>query len=57
MIHMMNNLTSEYELQLALMERRIDDKEKLSTVEEIWAELSLCFEWLNMKSEKEACLT
>jgi hypothetical protein len=32
---MMNNLTSECELQLASMERRMDDKEKLSTVEEI----------------------
>ena len=50
MIHILNNLTSDYELQLALMERRVGDKEKPLTVEEIRAELSLRFERLNMGS-------
>jgi hypothetical protein len=35
MIHILNNLTSDYELQLALMERRVGDDEKPLTIEEI----------------------
>jgi gag-polypeptide of LTR copia-type len=35
MIHMLNNLTSDYELQLALMENRVGDAENSLTVEEI----------------------
>jgi Zinc knuckle len=50
MIHMLNNLTSDYELQLALMEKRVGDAEKPLTIEEIKAELSLCFERLNMNA-------
>jgi hypothetical protein len=44
MIHVLNNLTSDYDLQLALMKKRIGDNEKPLTVEEIRTELSLCFE-------------
>jgi hypothetical protein len=44
MIHMLNNLTSDYEMQLALMEKRVGDAEKPLTFEEIKAKLSLCFE-------------
>ena len=50
MIHILNNLTSDYDLQLALIERRVDDKEKPLAVEELRAELSLRFERLNMGS-------
>jgi gag-polypeptide of LTR copia-type/Zinc knuckle len=50
MIHMLNNLTSDYELQLALMEKRVGDAEKPLTVEEIKAELSLRFEMLYMNA-------
>jgi gag-polypeptide of LTR copia-type len=50
MIHILNNLTLDYELQLALMERWVGDKEKSLTVEEIRTELSLRFERLNMAS-------
>jgi hypothetical protein len=39
---MLNNLTSDYELQFALIEKRVGDAEKPLTVEEIKAELSLC---------------
>ena len=53
MIHILNYLTSEYELQLALMERRIDDTEKPLTIEEIQTELSPRFERQNLNSEKE----
>jgi hypothetical protein len=52
MIHVLNNLTSDYDLQLALMEKRIGDREKPLTVGEIRADLSLCFESLSMKSTK-----
>jgi gag-polypeptide of LTR copia-type/Zinc knuckle len=48
MIHILNNLTSDYELQLAMMERRVGDSERPLTVEEIRGELSLRFERLNI---------
>jgi hypothetical protein len=41
MIHMLSNLTTDYDLQLALLERKIGDKEKPLTVEESRAKLSL----------------
>ncbi len=50
MIHVLNNLTADYNLQLALLEKRIGDKERPLTVYEIRAELSLRFERLAMKS-------
>ena len=37
MIHILNNLTSDYELQLAMMERRVGDAERPLAVEEIRA--------------------
>jgi hypothetical protein len=52
MVHVLNNLTSDYDLQLVLMEKRIGDREKPLTVEEIRADLSLHFERLNMSSSK-----
>jgi CRISPR/Cas system-associated protein Cas10 (large subunit of type III CRISPR-Cas system) len=50
LIHILNNLTLDYELQLAMMERRVGDIEKPLTVEEIRGELSLRYERLNMKT-------
>jgi DNA-binding cell septation regulator SpoVG len=50
MIHILNNLTSEYKLQVAMMERRVGDAEKPLTIEEIRGELSLRFERLNLRS-------
>jgi gag-polypeptide of LTR copia-type len=50
MIHILNNLTSDYELQLAMMERRVSDTDRPLTVEEIRGELSLRFERLNSNS-------
>jgi Zinc knuckle len=52
MIHVLNNLTPDYDLQLALMEKRIGDNDKPLTVEEIRAELSQCFERLSVKSTR-----
>jgi gag-polypeptide of LTR copia-type len=54
MIHILNNLNSDYELQLAMMERRVGDIEKPLTVEEIRGELSLRYERLNMKSSNNS---
>jgi hypothetical protein len=54
MIHILNNFTLDYELQLAMMERRVGDVERTLTVEEIRGELSLHFERLNIsKAEGE----
>jgi hypothetical protein len=39
MIHLLNNLPTEYDLQLALSEERIGDKDKLLIFEEIRAEI------------------
>jgi hypothetical protein len=50
MIHILNNLTSDYDLQFALMERRVGDADKPLTVEKIRDELNLRFERLNMKT-------
>jgi hypothetical protein len=46
MIHILSNLTLDYELQLVMMERRVGDIERPLTVEEIRRELSLCFDRL-----------
>jgi hypothetical protein len=35
MIHILHNLTSDYDLQLALIERRVGDADKPLTVEEV----------------------
>jgi hypothetical protein len=53
MIHrlIMNNLTSDYDLQLTLMERRVDDADKTLTVE-VRADLNLRFERLHMKTSR-----
>jgi hypothetical protein len=48
MIHVLNNLTTDYNLQLALMEKRVGDPEK----SEIKAELGLRFERLNVSSNQ-----
>jgi hypothetical protein len=50
MIHILSSLTSDYELQLAMMERTVGDTDRPLTVEEIRGDLSLCFERLNSNS-------
>jgi hypothetical protein len=52
MIHILNNLTSDYDLQLTLMERRFGDADKPLTVEEFRGELNLRFERMNMKTSR-----
>jgi hypothetical protein len=53
MIHVLTNLTSDYDLQVALLERRIGDVEQPLTVSEIRAELSLRSERINNNSNKD----
>jgi hypothetical protein len=52
MIHIQNNLTSDYDLQLAVMERRVGNPDKPLTVEEVRGELNLRFERLNIKTSR-----
>jgi gag-polypeptide of LTR copia-type len=51
MIHVLNNLTLDYDLQLALMEKRVGDMDRPLSIEEIKAELILHFERLNVSSK------
>jgi hypothetical protein len=50
MTHILNNLTSDYDLQLALMERGVGDADKPLRVEGDRREFNLRFERLNMKT-------
>jgi hypothetical protein len=50
MIHILNSLTSDYDLQLSLMHKRVGGADKPLTVEEVRGELNLRFERLNMKT-------
>jgi hypothetical protein len=52
MIHILNNLTSDYDLQLALMKRRVGDTDKLLTVEEVRGYLNLRYEWMKKKTSR-----
>jgi gag-polypeptide of LTR copia-type len=51
MIRVLNNVTSDYDLQLALMEKRVGDMDRLLSIAEIKSELSLHFERLNVSSK------
>jgi hypothetical protein len=53
MIHKLNNMTSDYDLQLAMMEKRINDSVSLLSIDEIWDDLNLLFEKLNTKNSDE----
>jgi hypothetical protein len=52
-IHVLNNLPPDYDLQVALLERRIEDEKDPLTVSEIRSELSLEFERLNNHSNND----
>jgi hypothetical protein len=53
MIHVLNNLTTDYDLQVALLER-IGDVEQPLIVIEIRAEMSLPFERINNNLNKDS---
>jgi hypothetical protein len=52
MIHIFNKLSSDYDFQLALMERRVGDTDKTLTVEDVRGESNFRFKKLNMKSSR-----
>ncbi len=49
-LHILNNMTADYDLQLAMMEKRLNDKVNPLTVDEIRDDLNLRFERLNKKN-------
>jgi 3'-phosphoadenosine 5'-phosphosulfate sulfotransferase (PAPS reductase)/FAD synthetase len=51
MIHVMSNLTSDYESQMVLLEKRIHNKENPTEVNKLCEEMNLRFERLSMQSE------
>jgi hypothetical protein len=51
MIHILSNLTSDYNRQTELMERRVGDYDETLTVEEASYELNFRFERLNMREK------
>jgi Zinc knuckle len=53
MIHVLNSLPTDYDLQVALLESRIGDEKDPLTVSEIRSELSLRFERLNNHSNNK----
>jgi hypothetical protein len=53
MIQILNNMTSDYCLQLAIMEKRVNDKVNPFTINEISHDLNLYFEKLSMEASEE----
>jgi len=51
MIQVLNSLTSDYDLQMLLLEKRIGNKDNPLTIDELKEELSLRFERLSSKGE------
>jgi hypothetical protein len=47
-------MTEDYDLQLAMMEKRVTDKSNLLTIDEIRDDLNLRFERLNEKQNEES---
>jgi hypothetical protein len=52
-LYTLNNMTDDYDLQLAMMEKRVMDKSNPSTIDEIRDDLNLRFERLNEKKNEE----
>jgi hypothetical protein len=53
-LHILNNMTEDYDLQLAMMEKRVTDKSNPLTTNEIRDDLNLRFERLNEKQNEES---
>jgi hypothetical protein len=52
-LHILKNMTDDYDLQLAMMEKRVTDKSNPLTIDDIRDDLNLRFERLNEKSEND----
>jgi gag-polypeptide of LTR copia-type len=53
LFHVLNNLTSDYETQITMLERRVDAKSDPLTIEELRQELCLRYERLNVRKREE----
>jgi hypothetical protein len=51
-LHILNNMKNDYDLQLAMMEKRVTDKYNPLTIDEIRDDLNLRFKRLNEKNEE-----
>jgi hypothetical protein len=51
MIQVLNSLTNDYEVQMLLLEKRIESKANTLSIDELNEELSLRYERLSMKTE------
>jgi hypothetical protein len=52
-LHILNNMTADYDLHPTMMGKRLNDKSNLLTVDEIRDDLILRFERLNGKLNEE----
>jgi hypothetical protein len=52
-LYILNNMTDDYDLQLAMMEKRVMDKSNPSTFDKIRDDLNLRFERLNENQNEE----
>jgi hypothetical protein len=52
-LHILNNMTDDYDLQLAMMEKRVTDKSNPLTIDKIRDDLNLIFERLNEKQNEK----
>jgi hypothetical protein len=53
-LHILNNMTDDYDLQLAMMEKRVTDKSNPLTIDEIRDDLNLRFKRSNEKQNEES---
>jgi uncharacterized protein VirK/YbjX len=53
-LHILNNMTADYDLQLSMMEKRVTEKSNPLTIDEIRDNLNLRFERLNEKQNIES---
>jgi hypothetical protein len=53
-LHILNNMMDDYDLQLAMMETRVTDKSNPLTIDKIRENLNLRFERLNEKKNEES---
>jgi hypothetical protein len=56
-LHILNNMTEDYDLQLAMMGKRVTEKSNPLTVNEIRDDLNLRFERMNENKKKKVKMT
>jgi hypothetical protein len=56
MVKVLINLTNDYELQIVLMEKHIENKENPLTIDELQEELSLRYESLSLYQKQSMTL-